>query len=84
MKPMIMGLFIGYGHGPRGWDDPGLRPDYDWRRPEIYQDLPGRGRVHVDGRYRLLDAHTAGEKISKAELMEGASLYERLVTKLLS
>jgi FMN-dependent oxidoreductase (nitrilotriacetate monooxygenase family) len=39
MKPMIMGLFIGYGHGPRGWDDPGLRPDYDWRRPELYQDL---------------------------------------------
>jgi alkanesulfonate monooxygenase SsuD/methylene tetrahydromethanopterin reductase-like flavin-dependent oxidoreductase (luciferase family) len=36
---MIMGLFIGYGHGPRGWDDPGLRSDYDWRRPELYQDL---------------------------------------------
>lgn len=39
MKPMIMGLFIGYGHGPRGWDDPGMRPDYDWRQPELYQDL---------------------------------------------
>src|SRR5262249_22179785 len=36
---MIMGLFIGYGHGPRGWDDPGLRSNYDWRRPEVYQDL---------------------------------------------
>jgi FMN-dependent oxidoreductase (nitrilotriacetate monooxygenase family) len=36
---MIMGLFIGYGHGPRGWDDPGLRGDYDWRQPELYQDL---------------------------------------------
>jgi FMN-dependent oxidoreductase (nitrilotriacetate monooxygenase family) len=36
---MIMGLFIGYGHGPRGWDDPGLRSGYDWRRPELYQDL---------------------------------------------
>jgi long-chain alkane monooxygenase len=39
MARMIMGLFIGYGHGPRGWDDPGLRGDYDWRRPELYQDL---------------------------------------------
>ena len=39
MKPMIMGLFIGYGQGPRGWDDPGMRQDYDWRRPELYQDL---------------------------------------------
>jgi FMN-dependent oxidoreductase (nitrilotriacetate monooxygenase family) len=39
MARMIMGLFIGYGHGPRGWDDPGLGGDYDWRRPELYQDL---------------------------------------------
>ena len=39
MSRMIMGLFIGYGHGPRGWDDPGLRESYDWRRPELYQDL---------------------------------------------
>ena len=39
MHRMIMGLFIGYGHGPRGWDDPGLRDNYDWRRPELYQDL---------------------------------------------
>jgi len=39
MPRMIMGLFIGYGHGPRGWDDPGLRDHYDWRRPELYQDL---------------------------------------------
>jgi len=39
MKPMIMGLFIGYGHGPRGWDDPGMQPDYNWREPELYQDL---------------------------------------------
>src|SRR5262249_5889801 len=39
MAGMIMGLFIGYGHGPRGWDDPRLRESYDWRRPELYQDL---------------------------------------------
>jgi FMN-dependent oxidoreductase (nitrilotriacetate monooxygenase family) len=39
MSRMIMGLFIGYGHGPRGWDDPGMRENYDWRRPELYQDL---------------------------------------------
>jgi acetylornithine deacetylase/succinyl-diaminopimelate desuccinylase-like protein len=32
----------------------------------------------------IFDAHTPGEKISKAELMEGANLYERLVRKLLS
>jgi acetylornithine deacetylase/succinyl-diaminopimelate desuccinylase-like protein len=32
----------------------------------------------------ILEAHTVGEKISKAELMEGANLYEKLVRKLLS
>jgi FMN-dependent oxidoreductase (nitrilotriacetate monooxygenase family) len=39
MKPMNLGLFVGYGHGPRGWDDPRMRKDYDWRQPEVYQDL---------------------------------------------
>jgi FMN-dependent oxidoreductase (nitrilotriacetate monooxygenase family) len=39
MSRMIMGVFLGYGHGPRGWDDPKLRADYDWRRPELFQDL---------------------------------------------
>ncbi|PYS32539.1 MAG: peptidase dimerization protein, partial [Acidobacteria bacterium] len=32
----------------------------------------------------ILDAHTAGEKISKRELVEGIDLYERLVRKLLA
>ena len=32
----------------------------------------------------ILDAHTAGEKISKRELMAGVDLYERLVRKLLA
>lgn len=39
MARMLMGVFLGYGHGPRGWDDPKRRPDYDWKRPELFQDL---------------------------------------------
>src|SRR5690242_2936683 len=39
MKPMNLALFIGYGHGPRGWDHPRMRDHYDWRQPEVYQDL---------------------------------------------
>ena len=39
MSRMIMGVFLGYGHGPRGWDDPQMRSDYDWKRPELFQDL---------------------------------------------
>jgi acetylornithine deacetylase/succinyl-diaminopimelate desuccinylase-like protein len=32
----------------------------------------------------ILDAHTAGERISKRELLEGIDLYENLVRKLLA
>lgn len=39
MKPISLSLFIGYGHGPRGWDHPRMREHYDWRQPELYQDL---------------------------------------------
>lgn len=39
MKPISLSLFIGYGHGPRGWDHPRMRDHYDWRQPELYQDL---------------------------------------------
>ena len=36
---MIMGLFIGYGRGPRGWDDRACAATTRWRQPEVYQDL---------------------------------------------
>jgi acetylornithine deacetylase len=41
------------------------------------------GKPILVGPGSILDAHTAGEKISKRELMEGADLYERLVRRLL-
>ena len=46
--------------------------------------LGNLGKRLLIGPGSILDAHTPGEKISKTELMEGASLYERLVQKLLS
>ena len=50
-------------------------------------DVPHLGNLGMRlliGPGSILDAHTVGEKISKAELMEGANLYEQLVRKLLS
>ena len=46
--------------------------------------LSNLGRRLLIGPGSILDAHTVGERISKAELMEGANLYEKLVRKLLS
>jgi acetylornithine deacetylase len=46
--------------------------------------LGNLGKRLLIGPGSILDAHTVGEKISKAELMEGANLYEKLVQKLLS
>jgi acetylornithine deacetylase len=46
--------------------------------------LGNLGKRLLIGPGSIFDAHTPGEKISKAELMEGANLYERLVRKLLS
>src|SRR5215475_3924621 len=45
--------------------------------------LGNTGKRLLIGPGSILDAHTAGEKISKRELMEGVELYERLVRKLL-
>jgi acetylornithine deacetylase len=45
--------------------------------------LTNTGKRLLIGPGSILDAHTAGEKISKRELMEGVELYERLVRKLL-
>src|SRR5262249_24545543 len=50
-------------------------------------DAPHLGNTGVRlliGPGSILDAHTAGEKISKRELMEGIELYEKLVRKLLA
>ena len=66
MARMIMGLLIGYGHGPRGWDDPGLRSNYDWRQPEVYQDLElvcERGIFDVRAVEKLLQLHTRGRDL---------------------
>jgi acetylornithine deacetylase len=46
--------------------------------------LGNLGKRLLIGPGSILEAHTVGEKISKAELMEGANLYEKLVRKLLS
>lgn len=46
--------------------------------------LGNMGKRLLIGPGSILDAHTSGEKISKAELMEGVELYERLVRKLLT
>jgi acetylornithine deacetylase len=45
--------------------------------------LTNTGKRLLIGPGSILDAHTAGEKISKRELMNGIELYERLVRKLL-
>ena len=45
--------------------------------------LPNTGKRLLIGPGSILDAHTAGEKISKRELMDGVALYDRLVRKLL-
>ena len=45
--------------------------------------LGNTGKRLLIGPGSILDAHTAGEKISKQELMEGVDLYERFVRKLL-
>ncbi len=42
------------------------------------------GKPLLIGPGSILDAHTANEKISKRELMEGAALYERLARSLLA
>jgi acetylornithine deacetylase len=46
--------------------------------------LENLGKRLLVGPGSILDAHTADEKISKRELMEGVDLYERLVRQLLS
>jgi acetylornithine deacetylase len=45
--------------------------------------LGNMGKRLLIGPGSILDAHTAAEKISKKELMDGIELYERLVRKLL-
>jgi acetylornithine deacetylase len=45
--------------------------------------LGNLGKRLLVGPGSILDAHTANEKISKRELMEGADLYERLVRRLI-
>jgi len=46
--------------------------------------LTNTGKRLLIGPGSILDAHTAAEKISKRELIEGIDLYERLVRKLLT
>jgi acetylornithine deacetylase len=46
--------------------------------------LGNLGKPLLIGPGSILDAHTAKEKISKQELMEGVALYERLARKLLA
>lgn len=46
--------------------------------------LTNLGKPLLIGPGSILDAHTANEKISKQEMLEGAAIYERLVKKLLS
>jgi acetylornithine deacetylase len=45
--------------------------------------LGNLGKRLLIGPGSILDAHTAAEKISKRELMEGVALYEKLVRRLL-
>ena len=45
--------------------------------------LGNMGKRLLIGPGSILEAHTAGERIKKTELMDGADLYERLVRKLL-
>lgn len=37
-RPQHFGWFLARGFGPQGWGYPSLEWDYDWTRPEIYQD----------------------------------------------
>ena len=46
--------------------------------------LGNTGKRLLIGPGSILDAHTAGEKISKRELMDGIDLYERLARRLLA
>jgi acetylornithine deacetylase len=46
--------------------------------------LGNTGKRLLIGPGSILDAHTAGEKISKRQLMEGVDLYERLARTLLA
>ena len=46
--------------------------------------LGNLGKPLLIGPGSILDAHSANEKISKQDMLEGAAIYERLVKKLLS
>jgi acetylornithine deacetylase len=46
--------------------------------------LGNLGKPLLIGPGSIFDAHTAHEKISKSEMVEGAAIYERLVRRLLS
>jgi acetylornithine deacetylase/succinyl-diaminopimelate desuccinylase-like protein len=46
--------------------------------------LANLGKPLLIGPGSILDAHTANEKMSKQEMVEGAAIYVRLVKKLLS
>jgi FMN-dependent oxidoreductase (nitrilotriacetate monooxygenase family) len=37
-RPQHFGWFLARGFGPQGWGYPALDWDYDWTRPEIYQE----------------------------------------------
>ncbi len=37
-RPQHFGWFLARGFGPQGWGSPSLDWDYDWTRPEIYQE----------------------------------------------
>jgi FMN-dependent oxidoreductase (nitrilotriacetate monooxygenase family) len=37
-RPQHFGWFLARGFGPQGWGYPSLDWNYDWTRPEIYQD----------------------------------------------
>ncbi|MBT2485672.1 MULTISPECIES: LLM class flavin-dependent oxidoreductase [unclassified Microbacterium] len=37
-RPQHFGWFLARGFGPQGWGYPSLEWDYDWTRPEVYQD----------------------------------------------
>lgn len=37
-RPQHFGWFLARGFGPQGWSFPSLDWDYDWTRPEIYQE----------------------------------------------
>ncbi|MFJ4997240.1 LLM class flavin-dependent oxidoreductase [Microbacterium sp. NPDC088619] len=37
-RPQHFGWFLARGFGPQGWGYPSLDWDYDWTRPEIYQE----------------------------------------------